>query len=1002
MLELKNITKDYSAGDSVVHALKGINLKFRESEFVSILGPSGSGKTTLLNLIGGLDQYTTGDLVINGESTKNFGDKEWDAYRNYSIGFVFQSYNLIPHQTVLQNVELALTVSGVSKEERRERAANALKEVGLGDQIKKRPNQLSGGQMQRVAIARALVNDPDIILADEPTGALDTETGKQVMDILKEISDNRLIVMVTHNPDLANEYSSRIIQMLDGEVTSDSSPLIQEEESASKNKNIMDQSKNAPTMSFATSFMLSLKNLFTKKGRTTLTAFAGSIGIMGIALIIAVSQGMTQYIDSVQEDALSSYPLTIEETNIDLSTLMDTFMDVGNTDVDHDLDNVYKKTAIYDMVTAMNDIENSENDLKSFKSFLEEEYRNDSEDNELKDAITGIQYSYNLGLNIYTENPDGDIIQSDTESLLQELMSEHMGTDIIGMMQDAEEISPLAEMGSMGTMDMGIVSRNLWQEMLPGKDSSINDILKDQYDIIHGEWPSDFNEVVLVLDKNNELDDLSLYALGIEPKENIDAIMKAAVDGTELEKTDTSWTYQEILDNEYRVILNSDIYNYDEETELFTDLRTTEAGLKYLYDDALKIKVSGIIRPNEQSESTMLSGSIAYTEDLTKYVIENSKDTDIVKKQKENKETDIINGLPFKSNTGDLSDEEKYDELKTYVSQLTTNNQAEKYIEIASIPSSKEIEEVIKQAMESYDRETVEKLMLDNMSEDIGVDQAVAKDYISSMSDSEVKELYEVAVETQFKEQYKEEVEVNLSGMDTNQLALLLENEIDEYDVKDAAIYYDEVVDFSDNTYEENLAQMGYVDMESPSAIHIFASSFKDKDVIEDAIEIYNEDKADLNQIQYTDYLGIIMSSITTIINAITYVLLAFVAISLIVSSIMIGVITLISVQERTKEIGILRAIGASKKDVSSLFNAETMIIGFASGMIGVVVTYILTIPINAILHNITGIENLNAGLPLNAAIVLVAISILLSLVSGIIPSRSAAKKNPVDALRTE
>lgn len=1002
MLELKNITKDYSAGDSVVHALKGINLKFRESEFVSILGPSGSGKTTLLNLIGGLDQYTTGDLVINGESTKNFGDKEWDAYRNYSIGFVFQSYNLIPHQTVLQNVELALTVSGVSKEERRERAANVLKEVGLGDQIKKRPNQLSGGQMQRVAIARALVNDPDIILADEPTGALDTETGKQVMDILKEISDNRLIVMVTHNPDLANEYSSRIIQMLDGEVTSDSSPLIQEEESASKNKNIMDQSKNAPTMSFATSFMLSLKNLFTKKGRTTLTAFAGSIGIMGIALIIAVSQGMTQYIDSVQEDALSSYPLTIEETNIDLSTLMDTFMDVGNTDVDHDLDNVYKKTAIYDMVTAMNDIENSENDLKSFKSFLEEEYRNDSEDNELKDAITGIQYSYNLGLNIYTENPDGDIIQSDTESLLQELMSEHMGTDIIGMMQDAEEISPLAEMGSMGTMDMGIVSRNLWQEMLPGKDSSINDILKDQYDIIHGEWPSDFNEVVLVLDKNNELDDLSLYALGIEPKENIDTIMKAAVDGTELEKTDTSWTYQEILDNEYRVILNSDIYNYDEETELFTDLRTTEAGLKYLYDDALKIKVSGIIRPNEQSESTMLSGSIAYTEDLTKYVIENSKDTDIVKKQKENKETDIINGLPFKSNTGDLSDEEKYDELKTYVSQLTTNNQAEKYIEIASIPSSKEIEEVIKQAMESYDRETVEKLMLDNMSEDIGVDQAVAKDYISSMSDSEVKELYEVAVETQFKEQYKEEVEVNLSGMDTNQLALLLENEIDEYDVKDAAIYYDEVVDFSNNTYEENLAQMGYVDMESPSAIHIFASSFKDKDVIEDAIEIYNEDKADLNQIQYTDYLGIIMSSITTIINAITYVLLAFVAISLIVSSIMIGVITLISVQERTKEIGILRAIGASKKDVSSLFNAETMIIGFASGMIGVVVTYILTIPINAILHNITGIENLNAGLPLNAAIVLVAISILLSLVSGIIPSRSAAKKNPVDALRTE
>lgn len=1007
MLELHNIVKQYPAGDGVVHALRGIDLKFRENEFVSILGPSGSGKTTLLNIIGGLDQYTSGDLVINDKSTKGFKDRDWDAYRNYSIGFVFQSYNLIPHQTVLQNVELALTVSGISKEERKRRATVSLEQVGLGDQLNKRPNQISGGQMQRVAIARALVNDPDIILADEPTGALDTETSKQVMDILKEIADDRLIIMVTHNPKLANEYSSRIIQMLDGEITSDSAPISNQELKQIKESKRADEKKETtknPSMSFATSFMLSLKNLFTKKGRTTLTAFAGSIGIMGIALIIAVSQGMTLYIDSVQEDALSSYPLTIEETNVDMSMLMETFMNVGNSEIEHDKDAVYKKTAIYDMMSAIDNIESTENDLKSFKTFIETEYQSDEEENELGEAITGLQYSYDLGLNVYTKNVDGDIIKSDTQNLLQELMSEHMGTDVIGLTFDPDDNSPFSGMDSFqNNMDFGIVSMNLWQEILPGKDGEpVNEVLKKQYDVVHGDWPQNYDEVVLVLDNNNELDDLSLYALGLEPKENIDAIMDAALNGAELEKSESSWSYDEITNNEYRVILNADSYGYDEQTELYTDLRNTEAGLRYLYDDALALKVTGIIRPNENAESTMLSGSIAYTNDLTEYIVENSKTADVVKDQKENEEIDILTGLPFESNTGSLSATEKEAELKDYLSQLSEKDKANAYIDIMSIPPQEQIDAMIEETTANFERSDIEDLMLGTLTEDMGVDEETVKSYLASMSDDEINELFVMALETQFKEEYAEETRTQLINVDQAQLAAMLDQDLNNYTTDEAEIYYDEVVVFSENSYEGNLAQMGYIDLDSPSAINIYASSFKNKDIIEDAIATYNEDVPELSQIKYTDYLGIIMSSITTIINAITYVLLAFVAISLIVSSIMIGVITLISVQERTKEIGILRAIGASKADVSSMFNAETMIIGFASGLLGVLVTYLLTIPINIILHNVTGIENLNATLPINVAIVLIIISIGLSLIAGIIPSRSAAKKDPVVALRTE
>lgn len=1014
MLELRKIVKNYPAGNGKVEALRGIDLLFRKSEFVSILGPSGCGKTTLLNIIGGLDQYTSGDLIINGTSTKDFKDSDWDAYRNHSIGFVFQNYNLIPHQTVLQNVEIALTVSGVSKAERRERAKAALEQVGLGDQIKKKPNQISGGQMQRVAIARALVNDPDIILADEPTGALDTDTSVQVMEILKKISDSRLVIMVTHNPSLAEKYSTRIIQMLDGKITDDSAPLTEDEYQALRTHDLslktQSKKEKKPSMSFGTAFRLSLKNLFSKKGRTTLTAFAGSIGIMGIALILAVSKGTTTYIDSVQEDALSSYPLTIEKTSVDMTSLMKTFMKVNNSEIDHDKEAVYKKTAIYDILTAMNNLDSIDNDLKSFRKYLEKEYRVDEDNEGLSHAISGVQYSYDLGLLVYTKNIDGDIIQSDTQVLLQELLSSFMGTDMssFSSMPDNSPLfgnmSSFESMGNQTASSMGMMPMNLWQEMLTGRNGEpVNDLLKKQYDVVYGTWPNEYNEVVLVLDKNNELDDMTLYALGLESKENIDAIMDAALKGTELEKTDSKWSYEDICKTEFRIILNPDCYIQDENTGLYTDLRQTDAGMRFLYDNALTIKVTGIIRPNENSQSAMLSGSIAYTNKLTEYVIDNSKKSSIIADQMENKATDVLTGLPFKTNKDNLSNAEKEKELKEYMSYMDENGKASAYIKIMSILPQEQLDTMTANAIGNYTRTDMEAAMIQALTEKMGVDKATIESYISDMSDEEVRELFATSVEEQIKAQYAEQVKQQFSEMSPPQLAAMMDQLLDTDTTEEqVTVYYDEIMVFSESTYEENLSKMGYVDLEAPSAINIYASSFANKDIIEDAITEYNKDVEELSQIKYTDYIGIIMSSVTTIINAITYVLLAFVAISLVVSSIMIGVITLISVQERTKEIGILRAIGASKGDVSSMFNAETVIIGFASGLLGVTVTYLLCIPINLILHKVTGIANLDAILPLNAAAILILISMALSLIAGIIPSRSAAKKDPVVALRTE
>ena len=1002
MLELKNITNEYSTGGEPVEALRGISLQFRDSEFVSILGPSGCGKTTMLNIIGGLDQYTTGDLIINGRSTKDFRDRDWDGYRNHSIGFIFQSYNLIPHQTVLQNVELALTLSGVSKSGRRERAKKALEQVGLTNQLKKKPSEMSGGQMQRVAIARAIVNNPDIILADEPTGALDTETSIQVMEILKEISKDRLVIMVTHNPELAERYSTRIVRVLDGKITSDSRPLskaeLRTQQAEDHRKSSDTAKKKKPSMSFPTAFHLSLKNLFTKKGRTLLTSFAGSIGIIGIALILAVSQGTTSYINAIQEDTLSSYPITLEAQSMDLSTLMSAFIGVAHSNISHENDAVYQKPMVYDMVNALSSSNSTENDLKSFKKYLEETLA-DSDFSVLREALSGVQYTYDTNLLVYTKNIDGDIIHSDSQDLMRDLLLEYFGMDLSSMMNMSEEYG----MSAMASMSPASSSMTLWQEMLSGNGGElINPLLKKQYDVVYGSWPTAYNEIVLVLDENNEIDDMALYALGLISKEDMDAVMKAAVDKSDITVPEKHWSYAELCDMEFRVILNSNCYTLDEHTGLYTDLRSTNAGLKYLYDNAVPLKISGVIRPSKDAVSTMLSGPIGYTGELTRYIVRQSADSPALLAQQDSPGTDIFTGLPFREAASDLSDTQKEADFRAYIANLSEADAANIYTQILCIPSSSEIDSFVSQTLGSMTRADLESAMLAAMSNETGMNSDELLSYMRSMSDEDLTELFTQALEAQYKAQYAEQVRAQLAAMTVPQLAAAFTAEATNYTTEQCAAYYDEVMNFSDSTYEDNLQTLGYVDLDSPSSINLYASSFEDKDTLEDMIAQYNETVDDLSKIEYTDYVGLMMSSVTSIINAITYVLIAFVAVSLIVSSIMIGVITLISVQERTKEIGILRAIGASKRNVSSMFNAETVIIGFTSGALGVLVTYLLCLPINWILQSLTGIHSLSAYLPVPAAVALILISMALTLISGIIPSRSAAKKNPVVALRSE
>ena len=1000
MLELKSVSKEYPAGNDVVHALKSVDLRFRHSEFVSILGPSGCGKTTLLNIIGGLDKYTDGDLIINGRSTKEYKARDWDAYRNHSIGFVFQSYHLIPHQTVLRNVELALTLSGVPKEERRKRAIKALEDVGLGDQLKKRPGEMSGGQMQRVAIARALVNDPDIILADEPTGALDTETSVQVMEILKKISEDKLIIMVTHNPELAERYSSRIIRILDGRITDDSAPLTEEEAAAEKTRDekLLTERKGQkmPSMSFGTAFGLSLKNLLTKKGRTLLTSFAGSIGIIGIALILSISTGVTAYINHVQEESLASYPLTIETTVMDFSSLVETMLgsDSASDTPEHARDAVYTKPIFSDLVNSMSASNQKTNDLGSFKEYIEEERAKKGSD--LNTALSAVHYEYDLKIGLYTKNTEDNIIKADPTQLMQSIMGEVMGVDMTAMGNARDNY--MANMSGMFSRSVDLLS-----EMLEGSNGqTISSLITDNYELLYGSFPQEYNEILLVLNENNELDDLSLYALGLKSHAEMSEMMKSAMKQADVAYDDRSWSYEELCNKEFKVILNPDCYTKNEKG-VYSDLRESDTGLRFLYERGIDIKISGIVRPKEDSDAKLIHTTLAYTHELTDYIIEQTKDAPAIAEQLANKDTDIITGLPFPKDVDDTTVAEKKQLFMEYVERLNSSDKIKLLTDILSIPTEEEINEMANQ-IKSMSQDELIQMFMQMVGSRFGMDSASVRSYITSMSEEDFNNALIPALREQIGVQKREIVEEKVRKMNDRALDRNLNKAISDASDEQIAEWYDTVVpqNKSDSSYEYNLEKLGYVDVTKPERISLYTATFKNKDLITNAIETYNNSHDEDHRIDYTDYIGMLLSNITSIINAITYVLIAFVGISLVVSSIMIGIITLISVQERTKEIGILRAIGASKHDVSSMFNAETMIIGFASGVLGVVVTMLLCIPTNLIVQSLTEIKDLNAYLPPIAAVILVAISVLLTLISGLIPSRSAAKKDPVVALRTE
>ncbi len=972
MLKLKDIRKDYLAGDSVVHALKGIDLEFRENDFVAILGHSGCGKTTLLNIIGGLDQYTSGDLVINGKSTKNFTDGDWDTYRNHSIGFVFQSYNLIPHQTVLSNVELALTLSGVAPAERRARAIDALKKVGLGEQIYKKPNQMSGGQMQRVAIARALVNDPDILLADEPTGALDSDTSVQIMNILKEVSEDKLIIMVTHNPDLAEAYASRIIRIKDGLIVGDSMPY----DSGREEQPQVEPGKKKTSMSFFTALALSTNNLLTKKARTILTAFAGSIGIIGIALIMSLSNGIQNYIDKVQEDTLSSYPVTIQAESYDMSGMMTSLMGVHSEAEEnkHENDAVYSSTILYDMMNSMISADKEVNNLKPFKEFLET-------DPEIGQYISSVQYSYDLDMNLYARDVDDNIVKTDITELLQNAMSLTFGGDYSSYFSTFGQYYSVAD---------------AWQEMLPGENGElINPLLKSQYDLIYGHWPENYDEVVLVVNKNNEVSDLVLYALGLKSNSALADDMQAFMDQENLNTELESWSYEDICSRIVRYIYPADQYSYDEETGEYVDLADEELGLRTLYNNGMDVKISGIIRQDEDAVSGMMSGSIGYTHALVEHVVNEAKNKDLVKRQLEDTTHDVFTGLPFLDNSDEaFSNSRKTEAAKDYIAAASDEELADVYVKYMSVPEDDYVQDLIDEQMADMTRSDIEDMVLKYYPE--------YSSMLSKMDDDTLFDYVGQMIGEQVKQQYAAQMEAMYRNLPDDKLAgefELLALEDDDY----LWIYNNAMPPvYSDSTLKDNLKKLGYVDLDSPSIINIYVSTFEDKDSIADAIERYNDSVSDDDQISYTDYVALLMSSITTIINVISYVLIAFVAISLVVSSIMIGIITYISVLERTKEIGILRAIGASKKDVSRVFNAETFIIGLAAGLIGIFMTVLLNIPINIIVHDLTGIMSLKSELPMVGGAALVLISVGLTFIAGLIPSSLAAKKDPVEALRTE
>ncbi len=908
MLQIQNISKEYRTGDLTQLALDNVSLNFRDNEFVAILGPSGSGKTTLLNIIGGLDRYSNGDLIINNISTRKYRDRDWDSYRNHTIGFIFQSYNLIPHQTILANVELALTISGISGSERKKRAKDALIKVGLGDHLHKRPNQMSGGQMQRVAIARALVNDPDILLADEPTGALDTNTSIQVMELLKEVAQDKLVIMVTHNPELAEQYATRIVKLKDGVITHDSAPYtpdVQPDAALPVHKNM-----GKASMSFGTALALSFNNLRTKKGRTFLTSFAGSIGIIGIALILSLSTGVNAYIETLQKDTMTSYPITVEEESVDLSSIMKAGFESGMASAEgtaHEKDAIYTDNST---LQELSDVNKSitKNNLTKFKQYL------DDSSSPIHKYIgeTGIVYSYNIKFGVYTHDPDGKFVNTDGSTL-------------------STQASSASTNGA--TVSVNVPTRDAFSQLLPGDDNTlIGSAVTDNYEVVYGDWPKEYNDIVLVLNRNYEIDASSLYALGYLPTQEYQDIQKQIANKEKPDLEVKHWDYADFCKKDFTLLPASDTY-VKNARGTYDYLGNQPDKLEKLLEKGVKLHISGVICPKEDATYTAISTPLGYTKALTDYLMNYANESEIVKAQLESKEVNVLTNAKF----APADDNAKLEETKNYIRSLSTSDKAQllKTL-VASSP----------------------------MSQDSN-----SSDLFMQMSEAD--------------------------------MAALLDQQIEDANSKDFLLMV-YATQLSGGSYDTNLRDFGMASKDAPSSINIYADGFEAKEHISKCIEDYNKDVESADEIHYTDYVEMLMSSVTTIINVISGVLIAFVAVSLIVSSIMIGIITYISVLERTKEIGILRALGASKRNISQVFNAETFIIGLFSGLIGIGVTLLLHLPINAIIHAVSKQNNINAQLPVTSALILIALSILLTLIGGLIPSKKAAKKDPVTALRTE
>ena len=910
MLQVDSICKQYVTGELVQTALDQVTLSFRDSEFVAVLGPSGSGKTTLLNIIGGLDRYDSGDLIINGISTKRYKDRDWDAYRNHTIGFVFQSYNLIPHQSILANVELALTLSGIKKAERKRRAQEALDKVGLGEQSHKKPNQLSGGQMQRVAIARALVNDPDILLADEPTGALDSETSVQVMDLLKEVAKDRLVVMVTHNPELAEQYSTRIVRLKDGRVVDDSNPFEPEKPQQEP------EHKRLPrtSMSFWTSLSLSFNNLWTKKGRTILTSFAGSIGIIGIAMILSISTGVNNYINDIQRDAMTSYPIRIDASALDLTQLIQSATDLGATEeAEHEKDAVYAdNTSLESFSTVTTSV--TQNNLTKFKTYL------DDPKCELRKYVgrNGIVYSYDTKFSAFSYDENGTLVNFDGSTV-----NEGLGAMFeTSTMYNDETMAGLSLTGNMSTNNLS--------ELMPGAEGGLISVaIKDNYDLIYGRYPERYDEVVLVTDRNQEIQSPILYQIGLMPASEYKDIIRKIMNGDKVDFKDRKWSYEDICQKEIYLLPACDSY-MKSENGTYTKAASTD-DYKLLLGSAVKLKITGIIRLNDEAQTALIRTPIGYTRALTDYLIEHTNESELVQAQKDSPKTNVLTGMAFSPS----DDEQKLRDVKKYFADMKISDKA-----------------------------------------------AMIKSFLASAPGG------------------ADEMTEKLTSLGEKELAALLDQYIEKAGNAMLISMYDNYI--STGSYDENLKAFGVVDIASPSSISLYTDSFENKDQISRCIEEYNEGVEEKDKITYTDYVGLLMSSVTTIVNLISYVLIAFVAVSLVVSSIMIGIITYISVLERTKEIGILRAIGASKRNVSQVFNAETFIIGLCAGVLGIGTTLLLLIPGNLIIHAVAESDAVNAVLPVGGAIILIGLSVVLTLIGGLIPSKQAAKQDPVKALRSE